>query len=88
MCGLVRAHHEAGVCRGKKRSVAARGETGFQRALGVCGRQCSTKVNLVSLGTKEAVFANWSVTIPSSPVPARVSHLQLPMSGRAVLGTE
>lgn len=65
-----------------------RGETGFWRVLGGRGRQCSVKVNPVLLGTKEAVFANWSVSIPSSPVPASISHLQLPVSGKAVLGKE
>ena len=58
------------------------------KSAGVRGRQCSVQVNLVSLGIEEAAFANWSVTIFPGPISGRVSHLQLPVSGGAVLGTE
>lgn len=84
----MRAQHKGGVCHGKERRIAMRGETGSQRVLGVHGRQCSVQVNLVSLGTQEAAFVHWSVTVFPSPVPGRVSHLQPAVSGRAALGTE
>lgn len=51
-------------------------------------RQRSLKVNLVLLGTEEAALAEWSVTVFPSPVPGRVPYLQLPVAGRAVVGTK
>lgn len=50
-------------------------------------RQRSLKVNLVLLGTEEAVLAEWSVTVFPSPVPGRVPYLQPPVAGRAILGS-
>lgn len=39
-----------------------------------------SEVNLILLGTREA-FMNWCVTTFPSPIPGRVSHLQLPVVG-------